>query len=296
MAVSRKIIQRRIKSVRNTRKITKAMELVAAAKMRRAATAVVKTRPYATLSWDTVKAIVAATGEQVEHALLAPHPEAKRTLLVLFASDRGLAGGYNVNILKLALQTIKALPAGSIDAITIGKRAGDAMARTGVPMIASFTGLAEQPKFADIVPIGRLIIDEFTSGKYKNVLLGSTNYISAITQKADVRQLLPLSIDEPSQSSALAANKTITLSVTFEPNPSQVLDRVLPNLMETLVYQALLEAAASEHASRMMAMRNATDSATEMLDDLTFTYNQARQGAITQEIAEISGGKAALEK
>lgn len=289
MAVSRKIIQRRIKSVRNTRKITKAMELVAAAKMRRAATAVVKTRPYATLSWDTIRAIVAATGEAVEHALLAPQPTATRTLLVLFASDRGLAGGYNVNILKLALQTIKNLPEGSIDAITIGKRAGDAMARTGVPMIASFTGLAEQPKFADIVPIGRLIIEQFTKGNYKNVILGSTEYVSAITQKANVKTLLPITLEE---ASAEAVNE----SITFEPNPSRVLDRVLPGLLETLIFQSLLEAAASEHASRMMAMRNATDSATEMLDDLTFTYNQVRQGAITQEIAEISGGKAALEK
>ncbi len=265
------------------------MELVAAAKMRRAATAVVKTRPYATLSWDTIRAIVAATGESVEHALLAPQPQATRTLLVLFASDRGLAGGYNVNILKLALQTIKNLPAGSVDAITIGKRAGDAMARTGVPMIASFTGLAEQPKFADIVPIGRLIIEQFTKGNYKNVILGSTEYVSAITQKANVKTLLPITLVETSET-------TVNESITFEPNPSRVLDRVLPGLLETLVYQALLEAAASEHASRMMAMRNATDSATEMLDDLTFTYNQVRQGAITQEIAEISGGKAALEK
>lgn len=289
MAVSRKIIQRRIKSVRNTRKITKAMELVAAAKMRRAATAVVKTRPYATLSWDTIRAIVAATGESVEHALLAPQPTATRTLLVLFASDRGLAGGYNVNMLKLALQTIKSLPSGSVDAITIGKRAGDAMARTGVPMIASFTGLAEQPKFADIVPIGRLIIEQFTQGHYKNVILGSTEYVSAITQKANVKTLLPITLDNSSDAA-------VHESITFEPNPARVLDRVLPGLLETLVYQALLEAAASEHASRMMAMRNATDSATEMLDDLTFTYNQVRQGAITQEIAEISGGKAALEK
>ncbi len=269
------------------------MELVAAAKMRRAGAAVVKTRPFATLSWETIRKVVAATGESVEHALLAAKPTASRTLLVLFASDRGLAGGYNVNILKLALQTIKTLPVGNVDAITIGKRAGDAMARTGVPMIASFTGLAEQPKFADIVPIGRLIIEQFTKGNYQNVILGSTEYVSAITQKANIKTLLPITLDE-AIGGATAPRQNEAIS--FEPNPARVLDRVLPGLLETMVYQALLEAAASEHASRMMAMRNATDSATEMLDDLTFTYNQARQGAITQEIAEISGGKAALEK
>ncbi len=287
MAVSRKIIQRRIKSVRNTRKITKAMELVAAAKMRRAATAVVKTRPYAVLSWDTIRAITKAIGKRVTHPLLEPKPEATRTLLVLFSSDRGLAGGYNVNMLKLAMQTVRALPAGTVDVIAVGKRGADAMMRMGVPIIASFSGLAEQPKFSDIVPIGRLIIQKFTAGEYKDVVLGATKYISALSQKANVTPLLPLTLEESSEGSA---------DLLFEPNPQQVLDRVLPGLMETMVYQALLEAAASEHASRMMAMRNATDSATEMLDQLTFTYNQARQAAITQEIAEISSGKAALEK
>lgn len=287
MAVSRKIIQRRIKSVRNTRKITKAMELVAAAKMRRAATAVVKTRPYAVLSWDTIRAITKAVGHKVTHPLLEPKPEATRTLVVLFSSDRGLAGGYNVNILKLALQTIRALPAGTVDVIAVGKRGADAMVRTGVPIVASFNGLAEQPKFSDIVPIGRLIIERFTAGEYKDVLVGATKYISALSQKANMTALLPLALEESSEEAA---------DLLFEPDPQRVLNHVLPGLLETMVFQALLEAAASEHASRMMAMRNATDSATEMLDQLTFTYNQARQAAITQEIAEISSGKAALEK
>lgn len=291
MAVSRKIIQRRIKSVRNTRKITKAMELVAAAKMRRAATAVVKTRPYAELAWSTIRAIARATGEAVQHPLLTPKPSATRTLLVLFASDRGLAGGYNVNMIKLALQTVRALPQGSVDVVSIGKRGGDAMVRAGLPVIASFTGLAEQPKFKDIVPVGRLVIEKFTAGDYKDVLLGATQYVSGISQRPDMKTLLPLTVEEASP-----AVETARWDVSFEPNPQRVLDRVLPGLMETMVYQALLEAAASEHAARMMAMRNASDSATDMLDQLTFTYNQARQAAITQEIAEISSGKAALEK
>ncbi len=263
------------------------MELVAAAKMRRAATAVVKTRPYAQLSWETIRAVAAATGEAIRHPLLERKEGATRTLLVLFSSDRGLAGGYNVNMLKTALAALKQLPAGSVDVVAIGKRGGDALARAGYPVIASFPGLAESPQFKDIIPIGRMIIERFTAGEYKTVLLGYTDYVSGITQRPNMTTLLPMTVD---------GAHDVGREFTFEPSPQKVLDRALPGLIETMVFQALLEAAASEHAARMMAMRNASDSATEMLEDLTFTYNQARQAAITQEIAEISSGKAALEK
>lgn len=264
------------------------MELVAAAKMRRAAAAVVKTRPYAQLSWETIRAIAAATGEEIRHPLLAAKEGATRTLFILFSADRGLAGGYNVNMLKLALSTIKSLPAESVDVVAIGKRGSDAMVRAGLPVIASFTGMAESPQFHDIVPLGRMVIEKFVSGEYKDVVVGYTDYISGITQRPNVTTLLPFSIGDVGQ----GADK----DYAFEPSPQKVLDRVLPGLVETMVYQSLLEAAASEHAARMMAMKNASDSATDMLEDLTFTYNQARQAAITQEIAEISSGKAALEK
>lgn len=267
------------------------MELVAAAKMRRAAAAVVKTRPYATISLETIRAIAAATGEQAAHPLLTAKPAAARSLFVLFSSDRGLAGGYNVNMFKLALMTLRAMPAGTVDVIAIGKRGGDAMARAGFPVIASFTGLAEQPKFTDILPVGRMVIEKFTAAEYKSVQIGYTDYVSGITQRPNVMTLLPVAIEGTSVRGQAASG-----NVSFEPSPDKVLDRVLPGLVETFVYQSLLEAAASEHAARMMAMRNASDSATEMLDQLTFTYNQARQAAITQEIAEISSGKAALEK
>lgn len=287
MAVNKKTIQRRIKSVRNTRKITKAMELVSAAKMRRATGAVAKTRPYAQLAWDTVRAILQQVGE-LQHPLMTSPAKATRTLIVLYSSDRGLAGGYNVNVMRKAIALMKERGAENVDVIGIGKRA-DAIAKMGVTMLASFHGMTEQPKLADMLPVIRLIVERFKSGEYKDVHLAYTDFISGITQTPKVSLLLPLVVKSEKE-------KVKSGDYTFEPNPIAVLDRILPGIIETKIFHALTEAAASEHAARMMAMRNATDSASEMLEDLTFTYNQARQAAITQEIAELVSGSAAISK
>lgn len=289
MAVSKKTIQRRIKSVRNTRKITKAMELVAAAKMRRAATAVTKTRPYAQLAWETVRAIMRQAGD-VKHPFMASPEGATKTLLVLYASDRGLAGGYNVNILRKAMAFVKERGPENVDVVAIGRRA-EYITKTGSTMLASFQGLSNAPQLKDMLPIVRMIMERYQSGEYKEVHLGYTDFVSGITQVPKLSQLLPLVATE--EKGGQDDRKTEYL---FEPSPAQVLERVLPGIIETKVFHALLEAAASEHAARMMAMRNATDSASEMLESLTFTYNQARQAAITQEIAELVSGAAALQK
>ena len=301
MAVQTRSIKRRIKSIRNTRKITKAMELVAASKMRKAVNAVLGTRPYARLAWSTVFAIVAKTEGKL-HLLLRQSEKIEKVLLLVIASDRGLAGGFNANILRRTLATISALgPAVKIEAICVGKRAGDAMRKAEKPIIASFTGLANNPKFEEILPMGRLIIDEFVKGTYDKVVLCYTDYVSAISQRATALDLLPLSSPEALKGLGTLGTgngeekKTEIEDYLFEPTPEEVLKRILPRLMETMVYQAVLESSASEHASRMMAMRSASDAAGDMIDALTFTYNQARQAGITREIAEISSGKAALE-
>lgn len=298
MAVNKKTIQRRIKSVRNTRKITKAMELVSAAKMRRATGAVAKTRPYAQLAWDTVRAILQQVGE-MHHPLMTSPEKATRTLIVLYSSDRGLAGGYNVNVMRKAMVLMKERGAENVDVIGIGKRA-DAIAKLGVTMLASFHGMTEQPKLADMLPVIRLIVERFKSGEYKDVHLAYTDFVSGITQVPKVSLLLPLIVKSEKQSKGVPSEvegpQAKSGDYTFEPNPMAVLDRILPGIIETKIFHALTEAAASEHAARMMAMRNATDSASEMLEDLTFTYNQARQAAITQEIAELVSGSAAISK
>ncbi len=302
MAVQTRAIRRRIKSVTNTRKITKAMELVAASKMRKAMQSVLGTRPYAKLAWNTVVSI----GSKIDtslHPLLKESKEVKRVLLLVISSDRGLAGGFNTNILRKTFEEIRQLGEGvDVQTICVGKRASDAMRRADKKILASFTGITNSTQFEEVLPIGRMIIDEFTQGNFEKVLVAYTDFVSALTQQPLVLELLPLG--SPEQTAELGTLRGAEEEVydaqdfsdlLFEPSPKEVLDRILPRLVETIIYQAVLESAASEHSARMMAMRSASDAAKDMLGDLTFTYNQARQAGITQEIAEISSGAAALE-
>ncbi len=289
MAVQTRAIKRRIKSVKNTRKITKAMELVAASKMRKAVASVLGTRPYASLAWASVSAL--AEIAELDHPLLRARGKPERVLLVLFASDRGLAGGFNTSIMRHALVVLASLgEKANVDAICVGKRASDAMRKMGRPVIAAFAELSNNPRFEDILPLSRLILDEFTQGTYEKVMLCYTDFVSAIAQKPMVMDLLPIPAPQPSFQRGEATQ------YLFEPSPVSVLDRLLPRITEAMIFQALLESSASEHAARMMAMRSASDAAADMIDDLTFTFNQVRQAGITQEIAEISSGKAALEQ
>ncbi len=303
MALQTRAIKRRIKSVKNTRKITKAMELVAGSKMRKAVNSVLGTRPYARLAWDTVVSIGQVT-DTTMHPLLRTHKTIDRVLLVLITSDRGLAGGFNSNMIRKTFSTLTTLRSGvSVDTVCIGKRGADAMRRAGKPIIASFADVTNNPKFEEILPIGKMIVDEFTKGTYQKVIIAYTDFVSALTQKPIILDLLPLRNSEhehkegplKSSSQLPTTNPQSPLEYKFEPDPITVLNKLLPRLIETMIYQAVLESAASEHSARMMAMRSASDAAEEMIGDLTFTFNQARQAGITQEIAEISSGKAALE-
>ncbi|MEK7614851.1 MAG: ATP synthase F1 subunit gamma, partial [Patescibacteria group bacterium] len=260
-------IKRRIKSVTNTRKITKAMELVAASKMRKAVSAVLGTRPYSKLAWETVLSI----GEKIDtslHPLLRHSAITKKVLLLVMSSDRGLAGGYNSNLLKAVMKEVKELGSEvEIQTICVGKRGADAMRRAKLPILASFTGITNNTKFEEALPIGRLVISEFVSGGYDKVLLAYTDFISAINQKPLVLELLPLGkplLTLANTDVAGGSDESVlksTIEHTFEPDPRAVLDRMLPRLIETMVYQAVLESAASEHSARMMAMRSASDNA-----------------------------------
>lgn len=309
MAVSTRIIRRRIKSVGNTRKITKAMELVAAAKMRKSVSAVLGSRPYAGLAWETIKAL-GGTDSQM-HPLLARREQVKRVLVILITSDRGLCGGFNAQMLKRVTDYARGEGATPVDFITVGKRGQDALARAGANIVASWNGLAAVPTIVDVRPVATLAMQEFLDKKYDKVVLAYTDFISSLRQAPKVRQLLPLvriaglgAVEELAAASAPGQGESSEQPATqhfvmgaeyvFEPSPRAVLHLMLPRLVETQVYQAVLESSASEQSARMLAMRNATDAAGEMIDDLSFTYNQARQAAITREIAEISAGKAAL--
>ncbi len=298
MALSTRAIRRRIKSVKNTSKITKAMELVSASKMRKAVSSVLMSRPFARLAWETVASIGAVIDVSL-HPLLRKEKKSQRVLLILLTSDRGLAGGFNANINKKVVQIVKDNGSENIDVIAVGRKGADTARRLKLNLIASFTGITNNPKFEETLPIGKMAVEDFIKEKYDQVILAYTDFISAVNQQPVVLELLPLGsvneFNDTRRDSSLARDDRQVREYKFEPNPEAVLNRLLPRLVETMVYQAVLESAASEHSSRMLAMRNASDAAGDMIDSLTFTYNQFRQAAITREIAEISGGKAALE-
>lgn len=302
MAVSTRIIRRRIKSVTSTKKITKAMELVSAAKMRKAVQAVLATRPYSQAAWRAVSELAKVT-DAAWHPLLRREPKGGRELVILFASDRGLCGGFVSQLLKAFFFFVKGRDAARLDVVTVGRKGLDAVARRGLKPIASFTDLDVGPRVAEIRPIARLAADGFTDGTYDAVFLCFTDFRSAISQRPVTRQLLPLAPiaglgEVEGAGEEKDAGEKLDLAAreyVFEPSPAAVLDVMLPRLVEAQVFQAVLESSASEQSARMVAMRSATDAATEMIDALTLTYNQARQAGITREIAEISSGKAALE-
>lgn len=288
MAANKKAIKLRMKSVRNTRKITKAMELVAASKMRRAIAQALKSRTYARAAEQTIGDALAHLPEGVSHALLQVHPHAKKTLFIVLSSDRGLAGGLNANLVRFSRDTLKDIPNDVLDVIAVGKKGGDGLQRLGKNVVARFPALSNNPALADLLPVAHMALSGFLEGTYKEVRVLFTDFVSGVSQVPATNTLLPLTRVATEGADAKP-------DALFEPSAQEVLDATLPALAETLLWQMLLESVASEHAARMMAMKNASDAASDMLSSLTFTYNQARQGAITQEIAEISGGKSALE-
>jgi len=320
MAVSTRLIKRRIKSIGNTRKITKAMELVAASKMRKAVQLTLSSRAYA----STVRKLVEEIRGLVDpalHAMLTgirrnqrnPRADTRiRTLVIVAASDRGLCGGFNAQLLKKTMEFIRGRTNDDIRVITVGRRAEGAVRRAGFDVIASFEAISNAPSYAGARPVGELAVQEFIAGRADRVFAVYTDFRSALTYVPVTEQLLPVIPEEslgrfplraqyaaPVEDEALSDQDEEepfdSSSILLEPSPWFVLNHLLPRLVEMRVYQALLESAASEHSARMLAMRSATDNASGMLDDLTFTFNQARQAGITREISEISAGKAALE-
>ncbi|MFZ6015096.1 MAG: ATP synthase F1 subunit gamma [Patescibacteria group bacterium] len=318
MAGNTRSIKARIKSIKNTRKITKAMELVAGAKMRKAVQMTVDSRHYSSnikRIVDDIRPLI----NQKSHPLLYGRREAKKSILIIVASDRGLCGAFNAQLAKKCIEFIKTREE-AVDVVTVGKKAEAAIRRQGLKIVASFPSIANSPSFERSKSAGKLVYDEFLHGKADRIFLGYSDFQSTITQVPTIVQLLPVipeaeleafnDIDNeedydprkdltPQQRMEYdrqhAEKYLLDYQVTFEPTPRYVLDQILPRLIDTRLYQAMLESTASEHSARMMAMRSATDSANEMIENLTLTFNQARQAGITAEISEISAGKAALE-
>lgn len=295
-------IRRRIKSITNTKKITKAMELVSASKMRKAVNNVLATRSYANLAWRVVLDLAGKT-ESKYHPLLEKRP-LKKIGIVLISSNRGLCGGFNGQIAAKVAKEIKKYEAQNIavELITLGKRGRDIARKSNANIIADFIKQDLTVSIAQISALSHLVLENFINGTYDSILLAYTDFISSIAQKPRLKKLLPLETEVDEELGAVnkeardKRHETLALQeYIFEPSTDEVLEKLLPRLIETQIYQAVLESDASEHSARMMAMRNASDAAVDMIDDLTLAFNQARQAGITREIAEIAGGKAALE-
>jgi len=285
MAINTKLIKRRLKSVRSTKKITKAMELVAAAKMRRTVSAAVNARAFALLAEEMITGILSAR-KTPRHILT--ESGGPKTILFLITPNRGLCGGLNANLLKTLIQLKEPEPV----AVILGKKGEAMVKKMGWPILAAFGALSDTPKWSELWPAVKLLRQEYAKGSYAKVVLVYTEFISALEQKPRARQVLPLSLDKDFKKPEAIVN--LLSELKFEPSPEAVLDVLLPRLLEIRVYQACLEASASEQSARMLAMRNAGEAAEEMINDLVFSFNQARQAGITREIAEVAGGAAAL--
>ena len=299
-----KTIQRRIKSISNTKKITKAMEMVAAAKMRKATASVLSTRPYSDLAWRVI-AEIRRSKNYKPHPLLKSN-KARKRLVILVTSDRGLCGGFNAQMFREIKNFLRPAPGASAEAaaqpdfIILGKK-GEWFAKSEkLNIVAIFENLTNNPKFTDIKPIAKMAMEKFIQKNYAKIFVAYTDYVSTLAQKPRIRQLLPVIKDRYlGETREIEKHKNTETEEAayylFEPRGEKLLRVIIPKIVETQIFQAVLESVASEHSARMVAMRSATDAADEIVQDLRFTYNKVRQAGITREIGEISAGKAALE-
>ncbi|OGI68485.1 ATP synthase F1 subunit gamma [Candidatus Nomurabacteria bacterium RIFCSPHIGHO2_01_FULL_42_15] len=301
-----KAIKNRIKSVKSTKKITKAMELVAASKMKRAVASTLASRLYAEYSWEILTSI-AQSIQDISHPLFDERDKktsAGKVLLILITSNRGLCGAYNAQVIKKTLSLLKSsMSKTGFDIISIGRKGDVAMHRLGVNVIASFTELNDNISLSEIIPISKLAIDEYSALKYDKVLVAYTDFISALTQRANIKQILPVSRTdlkemieslENIKSEEIGSLQKKTINYLVEGDKVKLIGSLAEKLTRMQIYQMMLESNASEQSSRMVAMKNASDASGEMIDDLTLVFNKARQSNITREISEISAGMASV--
>ncbi len=288
--------KRRIKSVRNTRKITRALELVAAAKLRRAQTRIEAMRPYA----DTMNELIAGVGRAASSVrglpLLQQREDVETVLVVPLTGDRGLAGPFNGQVLRRAFALERELTAEGkkVRYIPIGKKGRSTLTFRGRDASTAFVGFADSPAYGDAQAIAHRVSELYVEGEVDRVVLVYNTFISALTQKVTERDILPISADVLETDEAEREDDALRGDFIFEPEPEEILARLLPVYLETQVYRALLESAASFQAAQMTAMRNASKNAGELIDRVTLQMNRARQAEITQEILEVVGGAEAL--
>lgn len=310
-----KEISRRIKSVSNTKKITRAMEMVSAAKMRKALEAVLKTRTYANLSWETVLRLAKLSQAQSEplHRLLVKRKKINRVAIIVITSNRGLCGSFNSALITKVKESIIRHPI-PVDFILVGKKGAPLYGLPNTTVAAEFSKEDIITNIAAIAPISKMATKDYLERKYDKVFVAYTDFVSAIKQVPRIKQILPVDLNVDEYLGIASSNPNIGITkemlaekeskhsgaeqgkyeFIFEPSPHIVLNKIIPRLLEVQLYQAFLESNASEHSASMSAMHQATEAANDMVAELTLFYNKARQAGITAEIAEISAGANAL--
>ena len=286
----------RIKSVKNISQVTRALEAVSAAKVRKAINALAATRSYATKAWQVLTHVAAQPGRQSLHPLLTERPNPQNALLIVITGDRGLAGAYNTNVIRFSAQRFDQykLP---VKYISVGRKGRDLLVRRSKQVIADFSNLPAAPTFADVSAIGRMAVEEFKKGEVDEVYLVYTDFVNMGRQIATLKKLLPLEVSGGEGLVMDVAQKNgPAAAYEYEPDQREILDEIIPRFTALQVYQAILESQASEHAARMIAMRNATDNAKELVGALQLAYNKVRQQAITNDILDIVGGAEALSQ
>jgi len=281
-------IKTKIKSVQNTRKVTRALEMVSASKIRKAQDRMKTSRPYARVIKQVIGHLAQANSDY-RHPYMVERKDVKRVGYVIVSSDRGLAGGLNNNLFRKLLGEFRKWQEQGVevDVVTIGQKASVFFRRIKVNMLASVTHLGDQPHVEQLIGVIKVVLDAYSAGTVDRVFVCYNDFVNTMTQRAAFDQLLPL----PAPETQVAKHDW---DYIYEPDAQTVLDHVLTRYIESLVYQAVLENVASEHAARMVAMKSASDNATKLIGTLNLVYNKARQAAITQEISEIVGGAAAV--
>ena len=281
-------IKTKIKSVQNTRKVTRALEMVSASKIRKAQDRMKASRPYARAMKQLIGHLAQANSE-FQHPYLIERPAPKRVGYIIVSSDRGLAGGLNNNLFRKLLVEMRQWQEKGVevDVVTIGQKATVFFRRIKVDMLASVTHIGDTPEVEQLIGIIKVMLDGYSDGRLDRVFLAYNHFVNTMTQKGSFDQLLPL----PAAETKVVKHDW---DYIYEPDAESVLEHVLTRYVESLVYQAVMENVASEHAARMVAMKAASDNATKLIDTLNLVYNKARQAAITQEISEIVGGAAAV--
>ncbi len=279
----------RIRSVKNISQVTRALEAVSASKVRKAVQQVLGTRAYARKAWQVLTHVANQPGRESLHPLMTKRTEIRNTLAVVISGDRGLAGGYNTNMIRFVGRQFDHYQHPT-HFIAVGRKGRDLMLRRRKNVVADFSNLPAAPSFMDVSAIGRMVVEEFLEGRADEVYLVYTDFISMARQETVMKRLLPLDVDGADRVEDYEHHSGPAAAYIYEPGENEILDEIIPRFTGLQVYQAVLESQASEHAARMIAMRNATDSALELVEQLKLAYNKVRQQAITNDILDIVGG------